>query len=230
MQHLLYLFIDLGCLGVPLIASFYKKHSFYTQWRYFFPANLLVALVFLIWDEWFTQIEIWGFNPEYLTGFYIGHLPIEEILFFICIPYACVFTYFAFQYLFPRITNSNKTKLITPLFIVILIITGLYAIEKYYTSITFISLSIFLTYLYLKKIYLDIYFLAFVAILPFFFLSNGILTGSFLETPIVWYNDSENLGIRMFTIPIEDTFYGMLLIFGNIYLYEYFKKKITWKK
>jgi lycopene cyclase domain-containing protein len=56
-----------------------------------------------------------------------------------------------------------------------------------------------------------------------FFIVNGILTGTGLEAPIVWYNNQENLGVRLLTIPIEDTFYGFELIVLNVFFYEKWK-------
>tara|TARA_B100001027_G_C16264851_1_gene331422 strand:+ start:1047 stop:1253 length:207 start_codon:yes stop_codon:yes gene_type:complete len=63
-----------------------------------------------------------------------------------------------------------------------------------------------------------------VILLPFFIV-NGILTGSWIENQIVWYDNLENLGIRMGTIPVEDTIYAYSMILMNLSLYEYFTKK-----
>ena len=59
---------------------------------------------------------------------------------------------------------------------------------------------------------------------------NGILTDgnfdfSYETNPVVWYNNSENLSIRIVTIPIEDVFYCLLLLLMNITIYEKFKEK-----
>lgn len=220
-----YLIIDLGCIFIPFIFSFYKKHAFYKEWKPFFISCLLVGIFFLIWDEIFTSLGFWGFNPTYLTGIYVGHLPIEEILFFVCIPYACSFTFFAYQYLIPNKQNSPKILKFNNILALFLLGFSIIHYNKWYTFLTFLFLGCFLLFLRKKQVNLFYYYLTFVTILPFFFMSNGILTGSFLESPIVWYNNSENLGVRMFTIPVEDTFYGMLLIFGNIYIHQLLKNR-----
>ncbi|NJB82205.1 lycopene cyclase domain-containing protein [Wenyingzhuangia aestuarii] len=221
-----YLIIDLGCLLIPFLCSFYPKHAFYKEWKPFFISCISIAIFFLIWDEIFTQQAFWGFNPDYLTGIYVGNLPIEEILFFICIPYACSFTFFAFQYLLPHKKNNQKLIRVNNVLALFLLGLSILNYHKWYTFVTFLLLGVFLLYLQKVKINLFYYYLTFVTILPFFFVSNGILTGSFLEAPIVWYNNAENLGIRMFTIPVEDIFYGMLLIFSNLYVHQKIKQKL----
>jgi lycopene cyclase domain-containing protein len=59
-----------------------------------------------------------------------------------------------------------------------------------------------------------------VSLVPFYIV-NGFLT----SIPVVIYNDKQNLGFRVGTIPFEDHFYLMGLLLMNIYLYEVFKSK-----
>jgi lycopene cyclase domain-containing protein len=88
-------------------------------------------------------------------------------------------------------------------------------------------LAIYLLFLHyrVKPDYLGRFYFAYLFILIPFFIVNGILTGSFIDEQVVWYNDAENLGLRMGTIPVEDTFYGMLLILMNVTLLETLKKR-----
>ena len=225
MQSYTYLFVDLACITIPFLASFYKKHAFYKEWNSFFKANIIVALLFVLWDSIFTNIGVWGFNANYLTGIHLGNLPLEEILFFVCIPYCCVFTFFALRHIIKHNPFEKIQSVLSYFLILALFIVGVFHLEKLYTSFTFLSTSIFLLFLKVKKVNLSYHYLTYFLILPFFFISNGILTGSFIVEPIVWYNDAENLGIRISNIPIEDTIYGMLLIFLNIELYCYFKTR-----
>jgi lycopene cyclase domain-containing protein len=97
---------------------------------------------------------------------------------------------------------------------------------KDYTFWTGLFNLILFSFTYWKKIDISFILLSYIAVIPFFLLSNGILTGSFLEAPVVNYNDAENLGIRIFTIPIEDTMYGFLFIALVALGYEWKKGKI----
>lgn len=227
MKPYTYFLINAGCLLAPFIASFYPKRAFYKEWKPFFLANFLIAVLFVIWDCFFTKWGIWGFNPEYLTGIYILNLPLEEILFFICIPYACVFTYFALKFLIVHNPFSKYEKYISLMLVIFLLLLTIVTFGKWYTSLASFLTAIFITILWIKKVDMSYYYLTYLLILPFFLLSNGLLTGSFLDSPIVWYNNAENLSFRIFTIPVEDSIYGFLLVAMNISLYEYFKKRFN---
>jgi len=226
-QKYLYLAIDFFSILFPFIFSFYPKYKFADKWKFLWLAILLPALFFIAWDESFTQLGVWGFNPRYLTGIYLFSLPIEEILFFICIPYACVFTYEAVNYLIRWRMNRTQQNRITDILAVVLFLGGLIFYDRWYPSVTFILASAFLLLhrWVWKSDYLGKFYVAFIFILIPFFIVNGILTGTGIEEQVVWYNNAENLGIRMLTIPIEDTFYGMLLLLMNISLFEYWQKK-----
>ena len=86
-----YLIVDLATIFIPLLFSFHPKIKFYDQWKSYLPALFISAFLFIAWDILYTYLGVWSFNPNYLSGLYLLNLPMEECLFFICIPYACVF-------------------------------------------------------------------------------------------------------------------------------------------
>jgi lycopene cyclase domain-containing protein len=218
----LYLSINLLSIAFPLLFSFYSKANFSRKWRYLWPAILIPGIVFVIWDEFFTRLGVWGFNEAYLTGIYIGNLPLEEVLFFICIPYACVFTYEALKYLIPRDYIGSAHKTISVILIVPCVLLGVVHIDKWYTSTTLLSLAIFLVALHFMKwdSFMGRFYFTYLFLLIPFFVVNGILTGSGIDEPVVWYDNAENLGWRIATIPVEDLFYGMILIAMNVSIFE----------
>lgn len=221
----LYLLINLAAVSVPLAFSFYPKAPFYKRWKYLWISTLATAVIFLIWDEIFVRLGVWGFNPRYVTGIHVLSLPLEEILFFFCIPYASVFTYFALTHLVEKDYLFPHQELISSLLSVVLMITGIRNFEDLYTGITFLFTGGFLAYqmIILRPRYMGRFYFAFAFVLIPFFVVNGILTGSFIDEPVVWYNDEENLGFRMGTIPFEDLFYGMLMLVLNVSIYEVLK-------
>lgn len=191
------------------------------------PAIFITAFLFLLWDMVFTEMGIWGFNPEYIMGVYAFNLPVEEILFFICIPYACMFTYFALIHILKKDYLFPHQEIISSALSIFLLIGGMYHMDKLYTGVTFFGTGLFVAYqmLYLKPRYMGRFYVAFAAILIPFLIVNGVLTGLFLEEPVMWYNDKENLGIRLGTIPVENIFYGLLLLTMNVSIYEWLKAR-----
>lgn len=218
----LYLLLNSFAISVPLAFSFYPKANFSKKWQYLMPAIAIPGVIFILWDVYFTKWGIWGFNESYLTGLNISNLPLEEWMFFICIPYACVFTYFSFKHLFKKDYLLQYAPAITWVLIAVSILIAVTNLDLAYTSVTFLSLAAFLLFhiFVLKSDYLGRFYFSFIFILIPFFLINGVLTGSFIDDQVVWYNDSQNLGIRLGTIPVEDTFYGMLLLLMNVTLFE----------
>lgn len=226
-MHLSYLLINICSVAFPLIFTFHPKLKFNKEWRAYWPANLITSAIFVLWDMYYTQLGVWGFNEKYITGYKIGNLPIEEVLFFVCIPYASVFTYHCLKIYSSKISEQLNTTPVSVLIVLILLIVGIVNITKLYTSVTFIALSVLILFLqfYIRAKWLSSFYLFYLVILLPFFIVNGILTGTGIDEPIVWYNNNENMGIRMLTIPIEDTFYGMILLLLNVCLFEYFKQK-----
>lgn len=219
-----YLLVDLFSVLVPFLFTFHPKVKFHQQWFAFIPAWLVSALLFCIWDSSFTRWKVWGFNPNFITGIRISNLPLEEILFFLCIPYACVFSYWVLPDwpVFRR--RLNRWIVILPA--VLLIAIGVYYGSRLYTSTTFIFFGSFLLFLQaLRAPFLFRFFICYAILLVPFFIVNGILTGSFIGREVVWYNNDHNLGLRILTIPVEDIFYGALLFLMNVAGFEWLRNR-----
>ena len=221
-QKHLYLWINLLSFIVPFIFSFYPKANFSRKWKFVLPAITITAILFITWDALFTKLGIWGFNPRYTMGIDVFGLPVEEILFFFCIPYACLFTYFALNNLIEKDHLLPFHEIISSLLIILLLVFGSYFIDRLYTGTTFILTGFFLAFLLLKlrARFMGRFYLAFAVLVIPFLIVNGVLTGAFIEEPVVWYNNEENMGIRLGTIPPEDLVYAMLMILLSVTIWE----------
>ena len=186
---------------------------------------VIPALLYIAWDIFFTGKGVWSFNEDYITEIYFYNLPIEEVLFFFVVPYCCVFIYECIRCYFPHLKNKPIADIILISLACILLFTGILFYKNYYTSWTFILTAVTIEIIYYCKNYLKNFdaapFLAAYSIILIpFLVVNGFLTA----IPVVLYNNAENLGIRVYTIPFEDVFYGMLLVLMNIAIYEKIKK------
>ena len=223
-----YLLLNIFTISIPFIFSFHKKLNFYKTWKAFFPAVFITAAIFLIWDIYFTNMGVWGFNPEYLLGVNVVNLPLEEWLFFFCIPYAIVFTYASIKKLVHHNLFKTNAYYVSIAFSIVLLLIAIFSIDQIYTFVTFLSTFVFLIIhtFFFRSDYMGKFYLSYVIIfLGPFLLINGTLTGSFIQDQVVWYDNAENLSLRIFTIPVEDFVYGFLLYLMNVSLYEYFLRR-----
>jgi len=183
----------------------------------------ITGLVFLFGDVLFTLKGVWSFNPAYITGLKFFELPIEEILFFLTVPFSCIFIYACLNYYvswnLPQAVSKWISNFLLFLSACLLITYG----NKLYTAVTFsllLFLLIVLQYVF-KSIWLKRFYMAYIVSLLPFYIVNGILTA----IPIVLYNNAENMGKRVGTIPVEDHFYSLALLLMNVGFYEYFRNK-----
>lgn len=200
--------------------------NFYKKWKHIFPALIIVATFFLVWDFWFTAIGVWKFNPKYVFGIYIYNLPIEEWLFFILIPYACMFIHESLKYFYPVTWFDDKGKPIALFLIFGLLISAAFNYNHLYTSVTFFLLAIFLTLnitVFKSHFFLGRFFFSYLVSNAGFLIVNGFLTAM----PVLIYNNAENIGIRFGTIPLEDFFYSMLMLLMNVTIYEHRIKAVS---
>ena len=223
LEHKFFYFLLLALsLSFPLLRSFEEKLSYYKKWIALFPAILTMMAIHIPIDILFTRLGIWSFNNDFVSGVYLFNLPLEEWLFFVIIPFCCVFIYESTNYFFkPQIASQKNLK--TSLLIgVILIVLALVFFEKTYTTTYFSFSGIILILIFLcKPKWWKKFQIMFVFSLIPFLIVNGFLTGSFTDQPIVSYNDEQNLGIRLLNIPFEDIFYCFNILVLVVAVYEY---------
>ena len=229
MQSYTYILVIFFTIIICFIASFDKRIRFNRFFGIFLLSSTVVAVPFIIWDIWFTKTGVWWFDIHYTLGIIIAGLPLEEWLFFYCIPFSCVFTYFCLDKFFNLSWANSFNTIIVFLSFILLIVTGLLYHDRNYTLVTCVVtlVTLFCLHFIAGSEWIGQASLTYLILMPGFFAVNGILTGSVIESPVVNYNPHEFLGIRMFTIPVEDAVYGYSQFLLNIYFFKIFKSRFS---
>ncbi|HRG87881.1 MAG TPA: lycopene cyclase domain-containing protein [Chitinophagales bacterium] len=217
-----YLLINLFTICFPLLASFESRIAYARKWKYFLPANLFVATLFIIWDHFFTKAGIWGFNPAYTIGWHVGALPVEEILFFITVPFSCTFIYETVL-LFSKSRPGNYINRLWLGAGIVMLAASLFAIKLSYTFSVLLLLGLLMvvTYRWLASTFKQHFLIAFAFCMLPMAIVDGLLTG----LPVVIYNHAENTGVRLGPIPVEDFVYAAILLLLNMAIYDWLKQK-----
>lgn len=220
-----YLLINFLTIIICFIFSFHPQIRFDKYFKGFIIASVLVAIPFIVWDMWFTAQGVWWFNTNYTIGFSIFNLPLEECLFFLCIPFSCVFTYYCLTKFFNLDWVNGFNNIIVFITIIVCAVIALVFSDRTYTFVTAVLTVATVLYMHFidKQEWIGEASLVYTILMLGFLPVNGVLTGTGLESPIVNYNSAEFMNFRIGTIPIEDAVYGYIMILWNLYLF----KKLT---
>ncbi len=226
--HWLYAFTLAFTVSFPILFGFMTRPSFYRVIPVFLLANLPVTLLFIAWDIHFTRSGVWGFSASYTTGTRWMGLPWEEWLFFILVPLACTFIYWAVSTVRAKLLPEGLEKKISAVLVIALVVTGITFWENQYTATSAFASAALLLYLVMfgSSSFRSRFYYAFLLSCIPFFLVNGILTGMFTNGPVVLYNPGELSGLRLITIPAEDLMYSFVMLLGNISVFDYLRKRL----
>jgi len=212
---------------ICFVASFDKRLRFDREFVPFFKASVIVALFFIAWDVWFTSRGVWWFNTKYTLGIVLAGLPLEEWLFFIFIPFSCIFTYFCLDKFFRWQHLSAFNNIIVFVSIIVCAVVALRYADRIYTLVTaVVTIVTLLVFHFVMRVqWISRASLVFTVLMLGFLPVNGILTGTGLESPIVNYNPADFMGIRILTIPIEDAVYGYTQFLWVLYFFKKFQTR-----
>jgi lycopene cyclase domain-containing protein len=212
----LYLSITIAVLAAPLALSFDKRVAYYTHWRQLFLSMIPVSTLYIVWDILVTERGDWAFEAEYAGSIRIFGLPLGEWMFFIVVPYACIFILEVARAYFPdrEYKNQKMIRYVGITAVGIFLALAVLFKDLDYTMLALLSVAVWIgvaliatPWIFGQIHTLWYFFLSIVA----FLLVNGVLT----YLPIVTYNPEAIWGVRIVSIPLEDLFYniGMLGLF-----------------
>jgi len=220
-----YLIIDALILIFPLLFTFNWKFKYYKFFKPLAASILIVGISYIIWDILVTSRGDWWFDEKFLIGIEIFGLPIEEILFFVVVPFACIFIYENLNY-FVKDKKLFFNKWLYLLIAGVFAIVGLIFYKQDYTILAMFSCALFFILastltpeLLRSRNYWLYIILSFVPFIIFNYLLTSLI--------VVHYSPQAIWGARFITIPFEDFFYNYSMLSFYLMVYLYFKKR--WK-
>lgn len=205
-----YLLVDLVMLAPLVLIGVFKPEWFKGGLKPALSATVVASIPFVVWDSLVVGRH-WWFNEAHVMPVRFFGLPIEEYLFFLVVPMACLITWeLAFDA--KRERPVDWLKFAGPLLLLVTAALGAkaWSTGREYTAFSLwsVSLSVVVDVLSGTRVYSmkkGWAFLVTVAALTTIF--NGYLTGR----PVVLYDEQYQVPFRVITIPIEDYGFGIAL-------------------
>lgn len=210
--------INLVIIAFPLAATLEPRISYYRKLPAVFVSMLVVGAIFVAWDYAATLRGDWAFNESYVFGAKIIGLPLEELLFFVTVPYSCLFIYESVLAFLKerRVPFSRGAYLGISLALMALAVS---ALDRAYTSAALFSASLALAILSIigQGLLSSASFWRYMLLcFGMFLIFNYALT----SLPIVVYNPHAISGLRVLTIPVEDFLFNFSMLSMHLLVYE----------
>lgn len=93
MDRYQYLILMGACLVLTLPLEFVFGARVWRRPRALLAALIPTLVIFVIWDLIAIARDHWDYNPQYVTGWELASLPVEELVFFIVIPICGLLTF-----------------------------------------------------------------------------------------------------------------------------------------
>lgn len=220
-----YLYLNLAIIAFPLIFSFERRIKFYTKTKPLIIALLLVGLFFIAWDAFATSRGHWSFNPSYVHEIEFLGLPLEEILFFVTVPYSCLFVFDSVIHFLGDVELFHLRKWVPAVIGALVSLSSFAFFSNEYTFLAIFSVGVSILFVSLVNVRLfssRAYWLYTLFTLLLFLIFNYILT----SYPVVVYSSSAITGFRVFTIPIEDFLFNFSMLTNYLAVYIWASKKL----
>ena len=223
-MHAEYLLFDLLVLAGPLVLSLMPRHGLRDVARSLAWATVLVAVPFVAWDAAVAGSH-WWFDARYTLGIELFGLPIEEVLFFVAVPYACAF---AWETILggarARATGSHHVYWLAPG----LLLGGavVVALGPAYTGFTLLALGATATLDHMLGTGL-LRMPRFAGFAVLVVLLTGVFNSYLTWRPVVHYGEAHQLGFRVGTIPIEDFGYGLALCSATVVVFQWHRLRVA---
>ncbi|MGH1346972.1 MAG: lycopene cyclase domain-containing protein [Nannocystales bacterium] len=220
-----YLLFDLLILAGPVALSLMPRHDFLARARSIVIATFTVAVPFVLWDSAVTGSH-WWFDARYTVGIELFGLPVEEVLFFIAVPYACVFSW-------ETLIGGAKARASLSVWIYALPVLALAAGLAMlvgggpgYTALTLVALGLVggLDHMLGTAMLRMPRYWVFAGLVSAF---TGVFNSYLTWRPVVHYGESYQLGFRLGTIPIEDFGYGLALCTATVIVFQWHQVRLA---
>ena len=221
-----YLYLNIAIIAFPLIFSFERRWiKFYKKFKPILISLIIVGIFFIAWDVFATSRGHWSFNPEYVNEIKLLGLPLEEILFFVTVPYSCLFVFDSILHFLGNKKLFFPRKKLSTIIGVLIILSAFGFFTKEYTFLAIISVGVSILFVSLVEINLfssRAYWIYTILTLVLFLIFNYILT----SVPVVQYSSTAISGFRVTTIPIEDFLFNFSMLTNYLTVYILASRKL----